>query len=72
MIRASGLGTSAWKAADLERSLAFSVAVLGFVAKRRMGQDAAFLAAGSSHNHLDLNTWERRDPRPRRGSGGGD
>lgn len=52
------------KVADLERSLGFYVGVLGFVVKQRMGRDAAFLAAGSYHHHLGLNTWESRGGRP--------
>ena len=46
------------KVADLERSLAFYCGVLGFELKARYGTQAAFLAAGSYHHHIGLNTWE--------------
>jgi len=46
------------KVADLERSLAFYRDVLGFEVTLRVGDSAAFLAAGGYHHHLGLNTWE--------------
>lgn len=46
------------KVADIERALAFYQGVLGFQITQRMGQQAAFLAAGSYHHHIGLNTWE--------------
>ena len=46
------------KVADLERALGFYRDVLGFELKVRLGQQAAFLAAGGYHHHIGLNTWE--------------
>jgi len=46
------------KVADLERAIAFYHGVLGFGITQRYGTQAAFLAAGSYHHHLGLNTWE--------------
>jgi catechol 2,3-dioxygenase len=46
------------KVADLDRSVAFYRDVLGFELKQRMGDQAAFLAAGDYHHHIGLNTWE--------------
>ena len=46
------------RVADLERSLAFYCGVLGFRVTQRMGDQAAFIAAGDYHHHLGLNTWE--------------
>jgi catechol 2,3-dioxygenase len=46
------------KVADLERALAFYSGVLGFELMQRMGNSAAFIAAGDYHHHIGLNTWE--------------
>jgi catechol 2,3-dioxygenase len=46
------------KVADLDRALHFYRDVLGFTLTQRFGAQAAFLAAGSYHHHLGLNTWE--------------
>ncbi|CAN7250142.1 VOC family protein [Devosia sp. LjRoot16] len=46
------------KVADLERSIAFYSEILGFALTARLGSGAAFLAAGSYHHHIGLNTWE--------------
>ena len=46
------------KVADLERALGFYVGVLGFELKQRMGDQAAFIAAGEYHHHIGLNTWQ--------------
>ena len=46
------------KVSDLERSIAFYRDVLGFDLKLRYGERAAFLAAGSYHHHIGLNTWD--------------
>jgi len=46
------------KVADLERSLGFYCGVLGFEIMQRLGDEAAFLAAGGYHHHIALNTWE--------------
>jgi catechol 2,3-dioxygenase len=52
------------KVADIERSLAFYVGVLGFELQQRMGDQAAFISAGDYHHHIGLNTWESRDSTP--------
>jgi catechol 2,3-dioxygenase len=46
------------KVADLERSLGFYCGVLGFELMQRIGDSAAFVAAGGYHHHIALNTWE--------------
>lgn len=46
------------KVADLERSLSFYCGVLGFELMQRMGDSAAFVAAGGYHHHIAINTWE--------------
>jgi len=46
------------KVADLERALGFYCGVLGFELMQRMGDSAAFIAAGDYHHHIGLNTWE--------------
>jgi catechol 2,3-dioxygenase len=46
------------KVADLDRAVAFYTDVLGFKVTSRFGRGAAFLAAGSYHHHIGLNTWE--------------
>jgi catechol 2,3-dioxygenase len=46
------------KVADLERSLGFYCDVLGFRIVQRWATQAAFIAAGSYHHHIGLNTWE--------------
>jgi len=46
------------RVADLDRAIAFYHGVLGFKIVMRYGAQAAFLAAGSYHHHLGLNTWE--------------
>ena len=52
------------KVADLERALGFYCGVLGFELRQRMGNHAAFLAAGGYHHHIGLNTWESRGGAP--------
>ena len=46
------------KVADLERALSFYVGVLGLTVTQRLGEGAAFLAAGDYHHHIAINTWE--------------
>lgn len=46
------------KVADLDRAIGFYRDILGLTLKLRMGDAAAFLAAGSYHHHVGLNTWE--------------
>jgi catechol 2,3-dioxygenase len=52
------------KVADIERSLAFYVGVLGFELQARYGTQAAFFSAGGYHHHFGINTWESRGGRP--------
>jgi catechol 2,3-dioxygenase len=52
------------RVADLERALAFYHGVLGFEVTLRMGDSAAFLAAGGYHHHIGLNTWESLGGKP--------
>ncbi len=54
------IGHGHLKVSDLDRALAFYCGVLGFELMQRIGDDAAFLAAGGYHHHLGLNTWESR------------
>jgi len=49
------------KVADIDRALHFYRDILGFTLTQRFGAQAAFLAAGSYHHHLGLNTWESLD-----------
>ena len=49
------------KVADLDRALRFYRDILGFTLTQRFGDQAAFLAAGTYHHHLGLNTWESLD-----------
>lgn len=46
------------KVADIERALHFYCGVLGFELTQRLGDSAAFVAAGGYHHHIALNTWE--------------
>ena len=46
------------KVADLERALSFYVGILGLTVTQRLGEGAAFLAAGDYHHHIAINTWE--------------
>lgn len=59
------------KVSDLDRAVSFYTSVFGFKVMQRMGNSAAFLAAGDYHHHLGLNTWESRGapPAPRRSAG---
>jgi catechol 2,3-dioxygenase len=52
------------KVADLNRALAFYCKVLGFELTQRYGDQAAFIAAGSYHHHIGLNTWESKGGSP--------
>jgi catechol 2,3-dioxygenase len=45
------------KVSDLDRSLDYYCGVLGFEIQERMGNEAAFIAAGGYHHHIGLNTW---------------
>ena len=46
------------KVRNIDRALGFYCAVLGFELKLRIGDSAAFIAAGDYHHHIGLNTWE--------------
>ncbi len=52
------------KVADIERSLAFYVGVLGFELQARYGKEAAFFSAGGYHHHFGINTWESKGGKP--------
>lgn len=52
------------KVADLNRAIDFYHGVLGFGVTQRMGESAAFLAAGGYHHHIGLNTWESAGGKP--------
>lgn len=52
------------KVADIERALGFYCGVLGFAPTQRYGSQAAFVAAGSYHHHIGLNTWESAGGQP--------
>lgn len=54
---ATDIGHVHLKVADLERSLAFYVGVLGFQLTQQYGEQAAFVSAGGYHHHIGLNTW---------------
>ena len=53
-----GIGHVHLKVANLERAIAFYSGILGFEVTQRWGDSVAFLAAGSYHHHIGLNTWE--------------
>jgi catechol 2,3-dioxygenase len=59
------------KVSDIERSLEFYCAVLGFALTQRYGPQAAFVAAGDYHHHIGLNTWHSQGgtPPPRNSTG---
>ena len=46
------------KVGNLQRALDFYCGVLGLELMQRLGEEAAFLAAGGYHHHVALNTWE--------------
>jgi len=52
------------KVANLDRSLEFYCGVLGFELKQRLGNQAAFIAAGDYHHHIGLNTWQSSGGKP--------
>jgi catechol 2,3-dioxygenase len=52
------------KVSDIERSLSFYCGILGFTLTQRMGDQAAFIAAGDYHHHIGLNTWESKGGTP--------
>lgn len=52
------------KVGDLDRAITFYTDVLGLSLTSRFGTGAAFLAAGSYHHHIGLNTWESAGANP--------
>ena len=58
------------KVADLERALGFYCGVLGFELMQRIGDGAAFVAAGGYHHHIAINTWESLGGEPPFGTTG--
>ena len=52
------------KVADIDRALAFYCDILGFKLMAKMGDQAAFIAAGDYHHHIGLNTWESAGATP--------
>lgn len=46
------------RVSNIDQSLAFYCDLLGFNVTRRLGDKAAFLAAGDYHHHIGLNTWD--------------
>lgn len=52
------------KVADLDRAIGFWSGILGLEIMQRLGDQAAFLAAGGYHHHIGLNTWESRGGTP--------
>jgi catechol 2,3-dioxygenase len=46
------------KVANIPSTIAFYRDILGFALMARLGEQAAFLAAGGYHHHLGANTWE--------------
>ena len=62
--RETRIGHVHLKLADLDRSLAFYLGVLGFQLMQRFGSQAAFVSAGGYHHHIGLNTWESREGQP--------
>ena len=52
------------KVSNLERAVKFYTEVLGFHVTTKLGNNAAFLAAGGYHHHIGLNTWESENGKP--------
>lgn len=49
---------------NLNRALTFYCGVLGFTLVTRLGDGAAFVAAGNYHHHIGLNTWHTANASP--------
>jgi catechol 2,3-dioxygenase len=64
IIAGTRIGHVHLKVADLDRALAFYCGVLGFQVTQRLSSGAAFIAAGSYHHHIGLNTWESKGGHP--------
>lgn len=52
------------KVSNLERAITFYCDVLGFRLTQRVGNGAAFVAAGDYHHHIGLNTWMSKGGKP--------
>ena len=52
------------KVSDLQSAIDFYSGLLGFEIKQRLGDQAAFLAAGDYHHHIGLNTWQSKGGGP--------
>jgi catechol 2,3-dioxygenase len=52
------------KVASIPETIAFYRDVLGFELMARLGEQAAFLAAGGYHHHIGANTWESAGASP--------
>ncbi|MFK7954366.1 MAG: VOC family protein [Ekhidna sp.] len=52
------------KVSDLDNSLAFYCDLLGFELITKIGNEAAFISAGSYHHHIGLNTWMSKEGSP--------
>lgn len=52
------------RVSNLQKSIDFYHGLLGFEITQRMGDQAAFLAAGNYHHHIGLNTWQSKDGGP--------
>ncbi|WP_121809147.1 VOC family protein [Mucilaginibacter kameinonensis] len=52
------------KVSDLQKSLDFYCALLGFEKMVMYGDQAAFISAGSYHHHIGLNTWHSKGASP--------
>lgn len=61
---ATTIGHVHLKVADLKRSLAFYVDLLGFSITTKYGEDAVFISAGGYHHHIGLNTWYSKNAEP--------
>lgn len=61
---ATSIGHVHLKVTDLQKSLDFYCALLGFELVMMYGKDAAFISAGGYHHHIGLNTWQSRGGKP--------
>lgn len=67
----SKIGHVHLKVSDLKKSLDFYTGLLGFKLKQKIGEEAAFIAAGNYHHHIGLNTWQSKNgPQPAKNSVG--
>ncbi len=46
------------RVSNIDAAIAFYGGLLGFKLTQRIGDEAAFLAAGDYHHHIGLNTWD--------------